>query len=71
MKKILKINNQNLDPLWKKISCKCDKNDIEKSYPLINCDHCKCKESDDSVPTKPFTIKENVFDKNGKLKEVK
>lgn len=71
MKKTLKINNQNLNPLWKKIPYHCKKDDIEKSYPLIKCDHCKCQEADESVPSQPFTIIENIYDKNGKLKEVK
>ena len=28
-------------PLWYGIKCKCDKSDIEKSYPIANCLHCK------------------------------
>ena len=66
----LKINNINPDPLWKKISCKCDKSNIEKSYPLIECIHCNCSKADSSVPTETFKVKENIYDKNGKIKEV-
>ena len=40
----LKINGIMKDEniLWKKLKCKCDKTDIEKSFPLIECKHCKC-----------------------------
>jgi hypothetical protein len=65
--KILKINNKNENPLWKKISCKCDKSNIEKSYPLIDCVHCNCEKADNSIPDKPFTINEPIIDKNGKI----
>tara|TARA_R110002051_G_scaffold254412_1_gene313373 strand:+ start:95 stop:370 length:276 start_codon:yes stop_codon:yes gene_type:complete len=68
---MLKVNNRNLDPLWKKIPCKCDKSDIEKSYPLIDCIHCNCEKADNSIPDKSFTITENIYDKNGKFKETR
>jgi len=63
----LKVNNRNLDPLWKKISCKCDKSDIEKSYPLIECIHCNCEKADSSIPIKPWIVNEPIIDKNGNV----
>jgi len=65
------INNKNNNPLWKQISCKCDKSNIEKSYPLIDCVHCNCEKADNSIPDKPFKINRPIYDKNGNLKETK
>ena len=65
----LKINNKNADPLWKKISCKCDKSNIEASYPLIECVHCNCSKADSSVPSESFKVNRPIYDKNGKFKK--
>ena len=40
-KKELEVEGLLNKPLWYGIKCKCDKSDIEKSYPLIECIHCK------------------------------
>jgi len=68
-KEILVIHNKNENPLYKKIPCKCDKSDIEKSYPLIECIHCQCEQADLSIPKIPFTINRPINDKNGNWKE--
>jgi hypothetical protein len=65
------INNKNNDPLWKKISCKCNHNSVETEYPLIDCVHCNCKRADDSIPTNTFKVNQRVLDKDGKFKENK
>ena len=67
--KILKVNGRNENPLYLKIKCKCDKSNIEKSYPLVDCVHCKCEEADSSIPTEIFTVRQPVLDKNGNIKE--
>ena len=70
-KQKLKVNGRHENPLYKQIPCKCDKSNIEKSYPLIDCVHCNCEKADLSIPDKPFTIIENIYDKNGKFKETR
>jgi len=65
--KILKVNGRHPDPLWKKIKCKCNHDSIETEYPLIDCVHCKCEKTDNSIPNKPWTIIENTYDKNGQV----
>ena len=65
------INNKNENPLWKKIHCNCDKSDVEKSYPLIDCVHCNCERADSSIPTETFKVNKEIYDKNGNLKETK
>tara|TARA_R110000751_G_scaffold63272_2_gene130682 strand:+ start:67 stop:378 length:312 start_codon:yes stop_codon:yes gene_type:complete len=67
IKKTFKINNENKNPLYKKIPCKCDKSNIEKSYPLIECIHCNCEKANNSIPDKPFIVNEPILDKNGKV----
>jgi len=64
----LKINGlmEDSEILWKKIKCKCDKIDIEKSYPLVNCIHCKCQVQEDSMPRESFKVNDPVIDKDGK-----
>lgn len=54
------------DILWKKLKCKCDKSDIEKTFPLTECIHCKCEAQENSMPRKSFKINEIVLDKNNK-----
>ena len=46
------------DILWKKLKCKCDKSDIEKTFPLTECIHCKCEAQENSMPRKSFKINE-------------
>jgi hypothetical protein len=63
----LKINglmNDN-DILWKKLKCKCDKTDIEKTFPLGDCKHCKCQAQEDSMPRESFKVNEAEI-KDGK-----
>ena len=64
----LKINGLMEDSkiLWKKISCKCHKSDIELKYPLIDCIHCKCQVQEDSMPRSSFKVNQSEFDKDGK-----
>tara|TARA_R110000782_G_scaffold103024_1_gene190461 strand:- start:90 stop:386 length:297 start_codon:yes stop_codon:yes gene_type:complete len=66
------------DIAWKKIPCKCDKTDIEKSHPISrNCKHCCCKQAEDSMPRNNFKVNEPVIDKDGNptekiiIKEIK
>jgi hypothetical protein len=58
------------DILWKKLKCKCDKSDIEKTFPLGDCKHCKCQAQEDSMPRESFKINQPVTDKNGKITKV-
>jgi len=75
----LKINGlmNDKDILWKKLKCTCDKSDIQKTFPLGNCKHCKCLAQQNSMPRESFKINELVLDKNGKptgkfiVKEIK
>ena len=69
--KMFKVNNRNENPLYLKIKCKCDKSDIEKSFPLVECIHCKCQQADDSIPDKAFTINDYTYDKNHKVTSTK
>ena len=64
----LKINGlmNDKDILWKKLKCKCDKTNIEKTFPLGDCKHCKCKAQEDSMPRNSFKINQDVLDKAGK-----
>tara|TARA_R110002126_G_scaffold218072_1_gene363821 strand:+ start:200 stop:490 length:291 start_codon:yes stop_codon:yes gene_type:complete len=65
------------DILWKKLKCKCDKSDIEKTFPLGNCKHCQCQSQEDSMPRDSFKVNQNEIDKDGKdtgkviVKEIK
>jgi hypothetical protein len=67
------INNINNNPLWKKIPCKCDKSDIEKSYPLITCIHCNCEKANSSIPTETFTVNDDItkVDEDGNITVIK
>ena len=62
----MKINNSLDVALWEKIPCHCKKDDIEKSYPLMKCEHCRSEECWDSVPQENFKINQIKYDKNGK-----
>ena len=63
----MKINNSLDIALWEKIPCHCKKDDIEKSYPISECVHCKSQDCWDSVPQKDFTIKEYDYDEEGNV----
>lgn len=65
----LKINNKNENPLWKKISCKCNHDSVETEYPLVACIHCQCQQADNSIPSESFKVKKPIINKNGKIKE--
>lgn len=66
----MKINNSLDVALWEKIPCHCKKDDIEKCYPLINCEHCRCQQCWESVPKEDFKVNEPIIDKNGKTKGI-
>jgi hypothetical protein len=59
MVKKLKINGLMNDDmiLWKKLKCKCDKSDIAKSFPLIDCNFCKFGKQEKSMPKDQFDVK--------------
>ena len=59
----MKINNSLDVARWEKTKCTCDKTDVEKSYPIYKCTHCKCEEAWLSVPQENFKI--NKFDNKG------
>jgi hypothetical protein len=63
----LKINGLKKKALWENIKCCCIKGDIEHTYPLSECKHCKFMESWQSVPQKDFTVNDDIIDKNGKV----
>ena len=62
--KKLKINGLVNTPRWKNISCCCVKGDIENSYPISDCKHCKFQECEDSLPKENFTV--NEYNNKGK-----
>ena len=64
----IKINGlmKDKDILWKKLKCKCDKSDIEKTFPLGDCKHCKCQAQEDSMPRESFKVNETEYDKHNK-----
>ena len=62
----MKINNSLDVARWEKIPCHCKKDDIEKCYPLMKCEHCRCEECWNSVPQEDFKIKEPIVDEDGK-----
>ena len=63
----MKINGLIKKALYENIECICTKGDIQHSYPLTNCNHCKFKKRWDSVPQKDFEVNNNIIDKNGKV----
>ncbi len=65
----MKINGLKKKALWENIKCCCIKGDIQHTYPLSKCDHCKFDECWQSVPKKDFTIIEPIMDKDGKIKK--
>ena len=52
----MKINGLKKKALWENIKCCCIKGDVEHTYPLSECNHCKFDECWQSVPKKDFTI---------------
>ena len=63
----MKINGLKKKALWENIKCCCIKGDIEHTYPLSECKHCKFTECWQSVPKKDFTVNDDIRDKNGKV----
>jgi hypothetical protein len=51
---------------WESIPCICNKDDMIKSYPMKNCEACRCKICWDSVPKESFIVK----DEKGKNKTI-
>jgi hypothetical protein len=65
---MMKINGLKKKALWENIKCCCIKGDIEHTYPLSKCDHCKFTECWKSVPQKDFTVNDDIVDiKTGKI----
>lgn len=62
----MKINGLKKKALWENIKCCCVKGDIEHTYPLSECNHCKFMECWLSVPQKDFKIQEQEI-VNGKV----
>ena len=58
----MKINNSLNEARWEKIPCHCNKDDIEKCYPLMKCEHCRCQECYDSVPQEDFEVQESIIE---------
>jgi|TARA_R110000796_G_scaffold16496_1_gene51524 hypothetical protein len=64
----MKINGLIKKALWENIKCCCIKGDIEHTYPLSECKHCKFTECWQSVPKKDFTVNDDIIDvKTGKV----
>ena len=63
----MKINGLKKKALWENIKCCCIKGDIEHTYPLSECKHCKFTECWQSVPKKDFKVNDDIIDKNGKI----
>jgi hypothetical protein len=63
----MKINGLKKKALWENIKCCCIKGDVEHTYPLSECKHCKFTECWQSVPKKDFTVNDDIKDKNGKV----
>jgi len=63
----MKINGLKKKALWENIKCCCIKGDIEHTYPLSECKHCKFTECWQSVPKKDFTVNDDIIDKSGKV----
>ena len=64
----MKINGLKKKALWENIKCCCIKGDIEHTYPLSECKHCKFTECWQSVPKKDFTVNDDIIDiKTGKV----
>ena len=64
---MMKINGLKKKALWENIKCCCIKGDIEHTYPLSECKHCKFTECWQSVPKKDFTVNNDIVDKDGKV----
>jgi hypothetical protein len=64
---MMKINGLKKKALWENIKCCCIKGDVEHTYPLSECKHCKFTECWQSVPKKDFTVNDDIRDKNGKV----
>ncbi len=64
----MKINGLKKKALWENIKCCCIKGDVEHTYPLSECKHCKFMQCWQSVPKKDFTVNDDILDiKTGKI----
>lgn len=54
-------------PRWYDIPCCCIKGDIEHSYPVSTCNHCKFQEQEDSMPRESFEMTFVETDDKGKV----
>ena len=64
----MKINGLKKKALWENIKCCCIKGDVEHTYPLSECKHCKFTECWQSVPKKDFKVSDDIVDiKTGKI----
>jgi hypothetical protein len=61
----MKINNSLDVARWEKLNCKCNKDNLEESYPISKCTYCKCEEAWLSVPQENFVVKEHDVDQDG------
>lgn len=65
---MMKINGLKKKALWENIKCCCIKGDVEHTYPLSECKHCKFTECWQSVPKKDFKVSDDIVDiKTGKI----
>ena len=58
----MKINGLKKKALWENIKCCCIKGDVEHTYPLSECKHCKFTECWQSVPKKDFKVSDDIVD---------
>ena len=63
----MKINGLKKKALWEDIPCCCVKGDIEHSFPVGECRHCKFMQCWNSVPQKDFKVNYDIVDKKGKV----
>lgn len=54
-------------PTWEQVPCCCGSEIIDK-YPINkNCNHCRCKKAQDSMPRDCFEKKCHTLDAKGKI----
>jgi|TARA_B110000014_G_C19901585_1_gene466482 hypothetical protein len=52
----MKINNSLDIARWEKLPCVCNMDNETQCYPFVTCQHCKFKQSWESVPQENFTV---------------
>lgn len=60
----MKHNDKIVNPIWKQIACTCDHSSILTEFPIMDCIHCKCEKSENSIPKNDFTKKHYDLDGN-------